>query len=147
VDLWNLALAALFFCAMGTFAGAAALYLTATPVRLLGGQTAEIVLFCLFAIALFAVIATLRQTTREITPKRPTAWLGRQDSNLGMAESKSNWFALFVNAHSEKSQKFDFYPINSLANISEWRHAGHPPEGRPPPAPLRTQRLVASLIS
>jgi hypothetical protein len=60
---------------MGTFAGAAALYLTATPVRPLGRQTAEIVLFCLFAIALFAVIAALRQTTREITPKRPTAWL------------------------------------------------------------------------
>jgi hypothetical protein len=76
VDLWNLALAAVFFCAMGVFAGVAALYLTATPVRPLGHQAAEIVLFCLFAIALFAVIATLRQTTREITPKRPTAWLG-----------------------------------------------------------------------
>jgi hypothetical protein len=33
------------------------------------------VLFCLFAIALFAVIATLLQTTREITPKRPRASL------------------------------------------------------------------------
>ena len=32
-------------------------------------------LFCLFAIALFAVIATLLQTTREITPKRPRASL------------------------------------------------------------------------
>ena len=75
VDLWNLALPAIFFCAMGTFAGAAALYLTSTPVRPLAHQTAEIVLFCLFAIALFAVIATLRQTTREITPKRPRASL------------------------------------------------------------------------
>ena len=80
MDLWNLALPAIFFCAMGTFAGAAALYLTSTPVRPLAHQTAEIVLFCLFAIALFAVIATLRQTTREIIPKRPTAWLG-----LGLA--------------------------------------------------------------
>src|ERR1700694_2204870 len=60
---------------MGTFAGAAALYLTSTPVRLLAHQAAEIVLFCLFAIALFAVIATLLQTTREITPKRPRASL------------------------------------------------------------------------
>jgi hypothetical protein len=75
MDLWNFALAAIFFCAMGTFAGAAALYLTSTPVRLLAHQGAEIVLFCLFAIALFAVIATLRQTTREITPKRPRASL------------------------------------------------------------------------
>ena len=71
MDLWNLALAAIFFCAMGTFAAVAALYLTQTPVRLFAHQAAEIVLFCLFAIALFAVIATLLQTTREITPKRP----------------------------------------------------------------------------
>jgi hypothetical protein len=84
VDLWNLALAAVFFCAMGTFAGVAALFLTATPVRPLGHQAAEIVLFCLFAIALFAVIAALRQTTREIRPKRPTAWLG-----LGLAVPSS----------------------------------------------------------
>ena len=75
MDLWNLALPAIFFLAMGTFAGVAALYLTGTRVRLLGHQAAEIVLFCLFAIALFAVIATLRQTTREITPKRPRASL------------------------------------------------------------------------
>jgi hypothetical protein len=34
-------------------------------------------------------------------------WLGRQDSNLGMAESKSDYFACFVNAYSEKSSTFD----------------------------------------
>jgi hypothetical protein len=62
VDVWDL-LAAIFFGAMGMFAGAAALYLTSTPVnRLLGHQAAEIVLFCLLAIALSAVIATLGQT-------------------------------------------------------------------------------------
>jgi len=56
--------AAIFFCAMGFFSGAATLYVTQTPVnRLLGHQAAEIVLFCVFAIALFAVIATLGQTT------------------------------------------------------------------------------------
>jgi hypothetical protein len=76
VDLWNVALAAIFFGAMGTFAGVAALYLTQTPVRLFAHQGAEIVLFCLFAIALFAMIATsLLQTTREITPKKPRASL------------------------------------------------------------------------
>jgi len=58
--MWLLA-GAIFFCAMGFFAGAAALYVTQT--RLLGHQVAEIVLFCVFAIALFAVIATLGQTT------------------------------------------------------------------------------------
>ena len=48
------------FCTMGMFAGAAALYLTGTRVRLLGHQAAEIVLFCLlFAIAVFAVIAAV----------------------------------------------------------------------------------------
>jgi len=31
-----------------------------------------------------------------------TGWLGREDSNLRMAESKSKWFALFINARSEK---------------------------------------------
>ena len=60
MELWNLALAAIFFCAMGTFAGVAALYLTSTPFRPLAHQVAEIVLFCLlFAFALFAVIAYL----------------------------------------------------------------------------------------
>ena len=60
MELWNLALAAIFFLAMGTFAGVAALYLTGTRVRLFGHQAAEIVLFCLlFAIAVFAVIAAV----------------------------------------------------------------------------------------
>ena len=56
MDVWTLP-AALFFCTMGMFAGAAALYLTGT--HLLGHQAAEIVLFCLFAIAVFAVIAAV----------------------------------------------------------------------------------------
>ena len=59
MELWNLALAAIFFLAMGAFAGVAALYLTGTRVRLLSHQAAEIVLFGLPAIALFAVIATM----------------------------------------------------------------------------------------
>jgi hypothetical protein len=40
-------------------------------------------------------------------PRRHFSWLGRQDSNLGMAESKSSQFAWFVNAYSEKLPKFD----------------------------------------
>jgi hypothetical protein len=60
VELWNLALAAIFFLAMGAFAGVAALYLTGTRVRLLSHQAAEIVLFCLlFIVAVFAVIAAV----------------------------------------------------------------------------------------
>jgi hypothetical protein len=50
-------------------------------------------------------------------------WLGRQDSNLGMAESKSKRFALFINGHSKKSRKFDLRPIKRLAGLSESRSA------------------------
>ena len=46
-------------------------------------------------------------------------WLGRQDSNLGMAESKSKWFALLISAHSEKMRKFDLNPFKRLGDISE----------------------------
>jgi len=42
-----------------------------------------------------------------MTHRDRTGWLGRQDSNLGMAESKSAYFACLVNAHSEKQAKFD----------------------------------------
>ena len=59
MGIWIL-VAAVFFGTMGIFIGAAALYVTSTPVnRLLGHQAAEIVLFCMFATALFAVIAIL----------------------------------------------------------------------------------------
>jgi len=44
-----------------------------------------------------------------------------------MAESKSKWFALFINARSEKSQKFDFNPFKRLADISECRDAPRAP--------------------
>ena len=47
-------------------------------------------------------------------------WLGRQDSNLGMAESKSNDFRLLINGHSEKSEECDLNPFNDLSDISEW---------------------------
>ena len=65
-------------------------------------------------------------------------WLACQDSNLGMEESKSTWFALFVKTHSEKSRKFDLNPFKRLTHISECgMHVGHfryyaplPSEGR-----------------
>jgi hypothetical protein len=50
-----------------------------------------------------------------------TSWLGRQDSNLGMAESKSSYFHCLTNPYSEIRSKFDGLPINGLARISEWR--------------------------
>jgi hypothetical protein len=55
-----------------------------------------------------------------------TGWLGCQDSNLGMAESKSTYFAFDFKDHSEKSAKFDPFPINRLDPDSEC--AGGPAE-------------------
>src|SRR5260370_9981400 len=43
-----------------------------------------------------------------------TGWLGRQDSNLGMAESKSTRSAFYFNDHPEKSPNFDSVPNNKL---------------------------------
>jgi hypothetical protein len=61
------------------------------------------------------------------------AWLGRQDSNLGIAESKSNDFRLFINGHSENSGECDVNPFNGLSDISEWlakrAYEIAPPEG------------------
>jgi len=42
---------------------------------------------CAFASAAAGMSAVF--THPEITPQNRTGWLGRQDSNLGMAESKS----------------------------------------------------------
>ena len=48
-----------------------------------------------------------------------------------MAESKSKWFALFVNVRSEKSRKLDLYSIKRLVGISEcWDAARDAPGGQ-----------------
>jgi hypothetical protein len=49
-----------------------------------------------------------------------TWWLGREDSNLRMAESKSDRFHCKINVHSDKLREFAPKCINSLAPISEW---------------------------
>jgi hypothetical protein len=48
-----------------------------------------------------------------------TGWLGRQDSNLGNGGIKIPCSALPINGHSEKSAKFDPFPINRLDANSE----------------------------
>jgi YVTN family beta-propeller protein len=55
-----------------------------------------------------------------------TGWLGCQDSNLGMAESKSTCFAFDFKDHSKKSAKFDPFPSKI--------------DRRPPSHPLNRQR-------
>ena len=90
MELWNLALAAVFFCAMGIFAGVAALYLTSTPFRPLGHQAAEIVLFCLlFAIALFAVIALFQTAPNARRATRPKSELPIGDFHRSLAHRAS----------------------------------------------------------
>jgi transketolase-like protein len=44
-----------------------------------------------------------------------TTWLGREDSNLRMAESKSDYSARNINAHFEKTAEYGLNSINRLA--------------------------------
>jgi len=59
----------------------------------------------------------------EMARRDRTGWLGRQVSNLGMAESKSDKFFNFVNEHSESIMKFAPLTINGLARDSEYAEA------------------------
>jgi hypothetical protein len=52
-------------------------------------------------------------------PESQTAWLGREDSNLRMVESKSGRTFNKINAHSEKLQKFTSISLNKLVSDSE----------------------------
>jgi hypothetical protein len=59
---------------------------------------------------------------RKLHHRDWTVWLGREESNLRMAESKSDYFSCKINAHSEKIAKFDPLYTNRLAAHSEcWR--------------------------
>jgi hypothetical protein len=77
-------------------------------------------------------------------------WLGRQDSNLGMAESKSSYFYLFINGHSEKTGKCRVNVANGLATISERRcllqlHYALHAKPQPNPARPLLQRIDYAL--
>jgi hypothetical protein len=51
--------------------------------------------------------------------ERQSGWLGREGSNLRMAESKSDYFTNDFNAHSEKRTMFVPKCINRLVADSE----------------------------
>jgi hypothetical protein len=51
--------------------------------------------------------------------RRQTAWLGREDSNLRMVESKSANPLNDFNGHSENSVEYSLKGINRLASDSE----------------------------
>ena len=54
-------------------------------------------------------------------------WLGREDSNLQMAESKSEQFSFGIEELSEKTAKFSPNSINRLGRVSEYSKG----DGRP----------------
>jgi hypothetical protein len=51
-----------------------------------------------------ARIKPFRQTLQRVN-----SWLGRQDSNLGMAESKTDHFLLCINVLSENTGEIDLH--------------------------------------
>ena len=53
-------------------------------------------------------------------------WLGREDSNLRMAESKSDYFSFDFSAYSEKISKFELLLLNRLALDSECEEPSQP---------------------
>jgi hypothetical protein len=55
----------------------------------------------------------------EAPEKGDTGWLGRLDSNQGMAESKSDYFSLFLNLYSEKNDNIGSCLIKNLRASSE----------------------------
>ena len=64
-------------------------------------------------------VAGLSPLTRDPFFNAGTAWLGREDSNLRMVESKSANGLNDINGHSEKRVDYSLKCINSLANDSE----------------------------
>jgi hypothetical protein len=65
------------------------------------------------------LLAGLSATIGGIFSEPRTAWLGREDSNLRMVESKSGRTFNEINAHSEYSAEFGPKCINRLADDSE----------------------------
>lgn len=124
MELWNLALAALFFCAMGAFTGVAALYLTSTPFRPLGHQAAEIVLFCLlFAIALFAVIALFQTAPNARRATRPKSELPIGDSHRRLARTAPAKNGVAVSPFSLTDAELDEFTSLAAAVPIEHRDA------------------------
>jgi hypothetical protein len=81
-------------------------------------------------------------TQNKLMGYQSLKWLGRQDSNLGMAESKSKCFLLFIKAHSGKMRKFDLNSIRRLTGISECRDTKLTLAPCPPKAEVTSSNLV-----
>src|SRR5467141_2930664 len=69
-----------------------------------------------------AMAALSAKSAKARNPHFPMVlgWLGRQDSNLVIAESKSTCSAFDFNDHPEKSANFDSFPSNRLGRRSTW---------------------------
>jgi len=64
-------------------------------------------------------VKRLRSAADLCEQLRTEMWLGREDSNLRMVESKSGYFTNVFNVHSEKNVGFSLKAINRLAADSE----------------------------
>ncbi len=69
-------------------------------------------------------------TKPETYTRDRTGWLGREDSNLRMAESKSAWKSLFSGLHFEKYLQNRPPNINRLAPVSKCRSPVAGPQKR-----------------
>src|SRR5271157_1294403 len=59
---------------------------------------------------------TIRERLKVLIHKT-FSWLGREDSNLRMAESKSDQFSFLISRHSEKAAKIRSSGINGLSRF------------------------------
>jgi hypothetical protein len=75
-----------------------------------------------------------------------TGWLGREDSNLRMAESKSEGSGNDFKAHSEKIPKCGPISINKLVDISEFRVSERALTERRVSAPSHLMSQLASIV-
>ena len=68
-------------------------------------------------------LAGISAITKNGFPESRTAWLGREDSNLRMVESKSDDTAMNFNAHSELSCFVRPLAVLMFFLCSEWKRA------------------------
>jgi len=61
------------------------------------------------------------RVSRDASRVPSADWLGREGSNLRMAESKSAWLFNDFNGNLEKMDKTPSSNFNSLAAISKWK--------------------------
>ncbi len=74
---------------------------------------------------LFPNAAQCRRKNKPVSTTNSVhwVWLGREESNLRMAESKPAWLFNEFKAHLEKFVEMHLYNINRLPVLSKWRRS------------------------